>query len=198
MSDEHLPWEGDVNEAVLSEWQSETSPFDRVKEVLLATTTAQYASEIAERARVSEPSARTHLETLADAGLADRDDAGRGTRYKRSRETIAMARIRELHSELTKPELVDGIRDLKGEIEAYREEYGVTEPDDLALELDADDGEGWNAISRWRALEENLKIAQAALSLYDFDPDGERDVAETDGTGSSRGAFAGEPGDLSA
>ena len=200
MTDADAPWEGDVNEAVLEEWKAETTPFDRVKEVLLSTTEFQYAGAIAERARVSEPSARKHLQTLADAGLAERDDTGRGTRYKRSRETVAMERIRELHAELTKPELVDGIRDLKAEIRSYREEYDATEPDDLALELEPDDDEGWRAISRWRGLEENLKIAQAALSLYDFDPDAERgdDAARSDETGSSRGAFASDAGDLSA
>ncbi|WP_222918337.1 winged helix-turn-helix domain-containing protein [Natrinema sp. SYSU A 869] len=200
MSDIGVPWDGDVNETVIEEWRAETSPFDRVKEVLLATTTPQYAGAIAERARVSEPSARKHLQTLAEAGLAEREATGRGTRYKRSRETVAMGRIRELHAELTKAELVDGIRDLKEKIETYREEYGVMDPNDLALELEADDGEGWTAISRWRALEENLKIAQAALSLYDFDPDGEHgdETARSDDTDTSRGAFAGETGDLSA
>lgn len=194
------PWEGDVNDAVLEEWTDDTTPFDRVREVLLSTTSYQYAGAIAERARVSEPSARKHLQTLAESGFADRDDAGRGTRYKRSRETVAMERIRELHAELTKAELTEGIRDLKAKIESYREEYDATDPDDLALELGADDGEGWRAISRWRALEENLKIAQAALSLYDFDPDAEGgdDADRADDSEPSRGAFAGEPGDLSA
>ena len=194
------PWTGDVNEAVVEEWTAETTPFDRVKEVLLTTTSYQYANSIAERARVSEPSARKHLNTLADAGLADTNDAGQGTRYKRSRETVAMTRIQELHAELTKSELVDGIRDLKAKINAYQDEYDVTDPDDLAVELAADDGEGWAAISRWRALEENLKLAQAALSLYDFDPDSERgdDGARTDGSETAYGSFARKSGDLSA
>jgi len=80
---------------------AETTPFERVKEVLLSTTTLQYAGEIAERARVSEPSARKHLMTLADAGLAETESTGRGTRFKRSRETIALQRIRDIHSELS-------------------------------------------------------------------------------------------------
>lgn len=199
MSDPDALWEGDVNDAVVEEWTNETTPFDRVKEVLLATTSYRYAGAIADRARVSEPSARKHLRTLAEAGLADREETGRGTRYKRSRETVAMSRIRELHTELTKAELVDGIRELKEELAAYREEYDATEPDDLALELDADDGEGWAAISRWRALEENLKIAQAALSLYDFDPDSERGDGQGESeSDDSRGSFAGKRGNLSA
>lgn len=189
-------WEDDVNEAVIEEWKAETSPFDRVKEVLLETTSYQYANAIAERARVSEPSARKHLNALADAGYAETDDTGQGTRYKRSRETIAMSRIRELHAELTRDELVDGIRDLKSKLSAYRDEYDATDPDELAIELEADDGEGWTAVSRWRALEENLKLAQAALSLYDFDPDSDRGETTSDGT--DRGSFATESGDLSA
>ncbi|RKD86253.1 winged helix-turn-helix domain-containing protein [Halopiger aswanensis] len=195
----HL-WDGDVNESVVEEWKTETTPFERVKEVLLATTSHQYAKAIAERARVSEPSARKHLNTLADAGVAETDDTGQGIRYKRSRETIAMNRIQDLHAELTKAELVDGIRDLKGKINAYQEEYDVTDPDDLALELEADDGEGWTAISRWKSLEENLKLAQAALSLYDFDPDHERDDSSirADGSDTTYGSFAGESSDLSA
>lgn len=194
---EYDGWENDVNEAVTEEWVAETTPFERVREVLLATTSYQYARSVAERARVSEPSARTHLNTLAESGLAETDDGGQGTRYKRSRETIAMGRIQELHTELTKEDLVEGIRELKAKIATFQEEYGVTDPDDLALELEADDGDGWTVISRWRGLEENLKIAQAALSLYDFDPDSERgsDPAQSD---SSRGAFADDSGDLPA
>ena len=189
-------WEGDVNEAVSEAWIAETTPFDRVKEVLLATTSYRYAGAIAERARVSEPSARKHLRTLADSGLAETDDTGQGTRYKRSRQTVAMSRIRELHAELTREELIEGIRDLKAKVKDYQETYDATDPDDLALELEADD-DGWAAISRWRGLEENLKVAQAALSLYDFDPDSERG-SETGHSDSSRGAFADEPGTLSA
>lgn len=188
------PWSGDVNEAVIEEWKAETSPFDRVREVLVATTSFQYAGEIADRARVSEPSARKHLKALADAGFAETETAGQRTRFKRSREFVAMQRMRELHSELSREELVSGIRDLKSRIQSYQEQYDVTDPDTLAFELDADDD--WAVISEWQALEENLDLAQAALSLYDFDPDrGSRENREED---SSEGAFARKRGGLSA
>lgn len=183
---------GDVNEAVVEEWKSETTPFERVREVLRTTTSFQYAGTIAERARVSEPSARKHLKTLADAGLADTDRTGQGTRFKRSRESVAMARIGELHSELSRDELVSGIRDLKSRIRSYRDRYDVTDPDDLALELDPGD-DGWAVIPEWRALEADLDLAQAALALYDFDPDEPEDAGAED----RRGAFA-DDGGLSA
>jgi len=104
--------------------------------------------------------------------------------------------LQQLHGELTKSELVDGIQDLKVKCQEYRETYEVSDPDELAIELEADDGEGWTAVSRWRTLGENRKLAQAALALYDFDPDTERgdDARRSDASG----AFAGESSDLSA
>lgn len=77
---------------------------------------------------MSEPNARKYLQTLAKSGLVDTDDTGQGTRYKRSRETVAMTRIHELHAELTDAELVDGIRDCKATIDASQAEYDVTNP----------------------------------------------------------------------
>lgn len=186
-------WTGDVNEAVVEEWRDETTNFERVKQVLRSTTSFQYAGEIAERARVSEPSARKHLKTLADAGFAAADASGQGTRFKRSREALALGRIRDLHEEYSREELVAGIRELKEQIRSYRETYDVTDPDDLALELTAED-DAWPTISKWRAAEEHLDVAQAALSLYDFDPD------SGDGSETERGevgAFADERDGLS-
>lgn len=187
MSDSESLWTGDVNEAVVEEWKTETSPFERVREVLLTVTTFQYAGAIAEQAAVSESTARKHLHILAEGGFAETETNGQGTQFKRSRETIAMQRIKELHTELSRDELVAGIRDLKSRIQSYQDQYDVTDPDDLAVSLEPD-VEGWGAISDWRAVEEDLKLAQAALSLYDFDPD----VDERRSDSTTSGAFADE------
>lgn len=189
-------WEGDVNEAVLEEWTAETTPFERVQEVLRSTSTPQYAGEIAERARVSEPTARTHLKRLAGMGHAETVETGKGTQYKRSRQTLATGRIAELHRELSRSELVDGIRRLRGEIDDLRERFGATGPDDLALQIEDGNAEtAWGAVAEWRSLEESLDIASAALALYDFDPDasGGLDAAGTMET--DRGAFASTVGE---
>ncbi len=187
MSDSESLWSGDINEAVTEEWKAETAPFERVREVLLTVTTLQYAGAIAEQAEVSESTARKHLKILAESGFAETETSGQGTRFKRSRETIAMQRIKELHTELSRDELVAGIHDLKSQIQSYQDQYDVTDPDDLAVALEPD-AEGWGAISDWRALEDDLKLAQAALSLYDFDPD----VDESGSDDSTTGAFADE------
>lgn len=192
-------WDGDVNEAVVEEWTAETTPFERVREILLATTTPCYAKAIADRARISEPTARNHLRTLVDAGTAETVDTGRGTQYKRSRQTVAMQRISELHTELSRDELAAGIKELRDEIRAYQNEYDATDPDDLVLQLDTEGDEAWMAVAEWRATEESLDIAQAALALYDFDPDDSHDRDHANGDDrSASGAFARDRDEVSA
>lgn len=199
MSNLNQQWNGDVNEAVVEEWTAETTPFERVREILLSTTTPRYAKVIADRARVSEPTARNHLRTLVDAGAAETVDTGRGTQYKRSRQTVAMQRISELHAELSRDELTAGIKELRNEIQEYQNEYDATDPDDLVLQLDAEGDEEWMAVSEWRATEENLDIAKAALALYDFDPNDSDNRDHTAGDDrSASGAFARDRDELSA
>ena len=171
MVDPDTHWDGDLNEEVIEEWKSETIPFERVREVLLSTTTPQYAKEIAERARVSEPTARKHLKLLTDDGITETAETGRGTQYKRSRQIVAMSRISDIHTELSREALTEGIKDLRQQIRTLQDEYDATSPDDLALQLESGGDENWAVISEWRALEENLDLAQAALALYDFTPD---------------------------
>lgn len=164
------PWEGDVNEAVREEWREETTAFERITSVIDATTEPVFASEVAERAAVSEPTARRHLKSLAEVGRIEAVAAERGTKYRRSPSILAMRRISALHRQYSKAELRDGIETLREELDALREEHEANDPDDLVTTLDAG-SDDWADVSRWRSLEENLKIAKAALSLYDFDPD---------------------------
>ena len=170
-------WDGDVNEAAVEEWVDETTPFERVKDVLDATTDPEYAKEIAERARVSEPTARKHLSSFVEAGRGEAVPTKSGTAYKRSSQSIAMRRIAAIHREYTKRELTDSIERLRDRIAVLRKEYGANDPDDLACDLESGD-EGWQAVARWRTLEQNLDVAKAALSLYDFDPGEETSLSK--------------------
>ena len=165
------PWEGDVNEAVIEEWKEDTTAFDRITTVIDATAEPAFAREIADRAAVAEPTARRHLKSLAEVGRVAAVSADGGTKYKRSPSTLAMRRISGLHATYSKAELQDAIADLREKLAALRDEYGVSDADDLATELNLGDDD-WTDVSRWRELEKNLDIAKAALNLYDFDPDG--------------------------
>lgn len=177
------PWTGDVNKAVIAEWKEQTTAFDRITSVIDATAEPAFAREIADRAAVAEPTARRHLKSLAEVGRVAAIPADGGTKYKRSPSTLAMRRISGLHSTYSKAELQEAIADLREKLTALRDKHGVSDADDLATELELGDDD-WTDVSRWRALEENLDIAKAALNLYDFDPDGGR----TTSTESSEGA----------
>lgn len=169
-------WEGDVNEAAIEEWKADTTTFDRVRSVIDVTTEPQTVSTIAERAHVSEPTARKYLSALAETGRVKTVNTDSGTRYMRAPQMLAMRRISAIHREHTKSEIRDAIQDLKEELSDFREQYDVTDVDELALELDSGD-EGWQDVARWKQVEQNLEIAQAALSLYDFDPDDSQSAA---------------------
>ncbi|RJT07077.1 winged helix-turn-helix domain-containing protein [Halococcus sp. IIIV-5B] len=194
MVDRDHVWDGDINETVVKEWKDETTPFERIREVLRSTTHPQYASQLAERARVSEPTARKHLEILAEAGLAETVTTGHGTQYKRSPQTVAMQRIRDLHAQLSREELANGIRDLRERIHTHQEEYDATDPDDLALQFASTDDAEWGVVAEWRALKRDLDVAQAALALYDFTPDSDNRSGVTHTDRGTHGAFARESG----
>lgn len=183
------PWEGDVNEAAIQEWKENTTAFDRITSVIDTTSEPAFASEIAERAAVAEPTARRHLKSLAEVGRVSAVSAEGGTKYKRSPSTLAMRRIAGLHSHYSKEELQDAILELREKLAALREEHGVSDADDLATELELGD-DSWTDVSRMRDLEENLDIAKAALNLYDFDPDGSEPVVAD--TGEDREETSGE------
>lgn len=186
------PWQGDVNETVIDDWKADTTTFERIRQVIDVTTNPQTASEIAERAHVSEPTARKHLSALAETGRVKRIAAGDATRYMRAPQMLAMRRIADIHREHTKDEIRQGIRELKDERQAIQEQYDATTVDELTLELESG-ADGWADLTRWQQIEQNLEIAQAALTLYDFDPDDSRSAAarlsDRENTIRSRGAL---------
>jgi predicted ArsR family transcriptional regulator len=158
-------WE-DVNEHVKADWKEETTPFERVYEIVEQTHDEQSAAEIADRALVSEPTARRHCKALVNTGFAETEQDGQTTLYKRNSDRVLMSRIRELRDEADQTELLEGIKEMKAEIRAYEERYDVVSPEELAQQLDADETEGWDDLTAWRTTRQNLAVAQAALA-YD-------------------------------
>lgn len=154
----------DVNDAARRQWEEQTTAAERVEGVLETTRTGTPVSEFAERALVSEPTARKYLEQLVERGVAEADRDGRATTYRRDETAVVTRRIEELRESTSREELLDGIRRMKEEVAGYREQYGVESPEELARLLD--DGEdGWTDLGEWRATRKNLAIAQAALSV---------------------------------
>ncbi len=156
----------DVNERVRAEWRDDTTPFERVYEVVEQTHDGQSAAEIADRALVSEPTARRHCKALVNTGFAETEQDGRTTLYERNNDQVLTSRIRELREETSRPELLDSVEELNAEIREYEDRYEVASPEELGQQLDADQTEGWEDLSAWRTTRQHLAVAQAALA-YD-------------------------------
>lgn len=154
----------DINTHVKDAWKTETTPFERVYEILEQTHDGQSAAEIAERALVSEPTARRHLKALVNTGFAETEQDGRTALYKRDEDRVLMTRIRELREQADRKELLDGIKRMKTRIREYEDQYDAISPEELARQLSSDDAEGWEDLTTWKTTRQNLAIAQAALA----------------------------------
>ena len=153
-----------INDHVKSEWKAETTPFERIYEVIEQTHDGQSAADVAKRALVSEPTARRHCKALVNTGFAETEPAGRTTRYKRNADRVLISRIRELRENTDRDELVAGIKRMKTEIRQYEDRYEVVSPEELAQKLEADETDGWDDLSRWKTTRQNLAVAQASLA----------------------------------
>ena len=156
----------DVNKQVKADWKDDTTPFERVYEIIEQTHEEQSAAEVADRAFVSEPTARRHCKTLANTGFAETEPDDQTTLYRRNSDRILMSRIHQLRDEADRTELLDGIKEMKAEIRRYEGRYDVVSPEELAQKLDAGETDGWDDLTAWRTTRQNLAVAQSALA-YD-------------------------------
>lgn len=154
----------DINERVRQKWKDTTTSRERVKEILNETTEYTKASDIAEKALVSEPTTRKYLNEIVEDGIGVTQQDGRTTLYKRNEGRLTDTHIEELRSTRSHRELIDGIREMNEAIRDYRETYEVDSPEDLAIRLDPGDT-GWEDVEEWRATRKNLAIAKAALRV---------------------------------
>lgn len=157
----------DINEHARETWQAETTPFERVYAVIEETREGQSAADIADRALVSEPTARRHCTALVNTGFAETEADGRTTLYKRDPDRVLMTRIRELRETASREEIIDRVQSMKTELRTYEDRYDVQSPAALARQLDPEDTEGWNDLTAWRTTRRNLAIANAALAYAD-------------------------------
>jgi len=166
---------GDVNEAVGEEWEAETTPYERVREVISREYTPRSAETVAADARTSPKTARKHLTALAEEGFVatSTGDHG-GTYYRRSPESIVMEQATDILSHVSVDELVNRISAMRETISEFQTEYGVESPEELMVEhtnqtlSDASDNAGGidpDALQEWQTTRRNLAFANAALSI---------------------------------
>lgn len=157
----------DVNEAAVEEWKQGTTTRERIRSVVTRIQEPTPASEIAGRARASEPVTRDALADLADLGLVEMRSTSQGTLYRRNDQMYIYRQVLELQDSYDEDELVSELQDLKETVNSFRERYGVESPAELAQQLGPDDAAGWEDHMVWQTAQKNLYLAKAAISFSD-------------------------------
>jgi predicted ArsR family transcriptional regulator len=176
MTDREPPDEfNDVNEAVGDEWETDTTPYERIRDVIAHTYTPAGADTIANDARTTPKTARKHLETLAKEGFVETTTGDHGaTLYRRSAESLVVEQAADLLEHTSRDELATRIQELREQLTEYQSRFGADSPEDLAVEQtnqtlteDADTPSGIDTatIQDWKTLRRNLAFANAALSI---------------------------------
>lgn len=128
-SGEPTPFD-DVNQAVRDEWQAETTPYERIREVISRTYTPADAQTLADQACMSPKAARKHLNTLADDGfVATKLGANGTTLFRRSAESLVVEQAADILSQMSIDDLRDRISEMRDQLTAFQGEYGPESPE---------------------------------------------------------------------
>lgn len=176
MSDRHPPATfTDINEAVGTDWESNTTPYERIRHVISHTYSPLSADSVADNARTAPKTARKHLNTLADEGFVETTPGEHGsTRYRRSPESLVMEQASDILEHVSTDELVTQIQEMREQLTEYQTEFGVESPEELAVSQTnqalAESGVPQGGIDperirEWKTLRRNLAFANAALSI---------------------------------
>lgn len=164
----------DIDDAVGDEWEAETTPYERIRQVVARTYSPVSAAAVAEDARTAPKTARKHLTTLAEEGFVDTEPGDHGgTLYRRSPESLVVEQAADILDNVSTDELAARIREMREQLAAYQSEFGVESPEALAVDQTnralapdstpaAPDSE---TIREWKTLRRNLAFANAALSI---------------------------------
>ncbi|QKY21829.1 Rrf2 family transcriptional regulator (plasmid) [Halolamina sp. CBA1230] len=191
MNDQSPPEEfADVNEAVGEEWESETTPYERIRHVVSHTYSPVSADAVADDARTTPKTARKHLNTLADEGFVETTPGEHGsTLYHRSPESLVVEQAADILDNVSTDELVARIQEMREQLTEYRSEFGVDSPEELAVNQTnqalAESGSPQDEIDpatirEWKTLRRNLAFANAALSIGNAEKFVDSDHRSTD------------------
>lgn len=81
---------GDINEAVESEWEDDTTAFERVRETISRAYIPISADSVADTARTSPEVAREHLDALDEEGFVTAATGNGVTAYRRAPRSIVV------------------------------------------------------------------------------------------------------------
>lgn len=162
--------------------ERQTTGEDRVRMVARQLSEPRTVNWIAEEAKWSHKPAKRVLERLVDDGVLRRNDSGAHTTYAPDYRQQAMQEAMRLRDgERTVEELTDQLAEMKSQIRAWEDEFGVESPNQLRAtladaELGADEEDRRRDIARdWEHLQRRIQIVGFAIREWDFlAPSGER------------------------
>lgn len=137
---------------------------ERMLDVVFQLREPTPVAAIAERVDCDTETARDYLEWFAEAGIV-REHPGRPVRYESNRSYLRWRRVERIRTRYTDEEIVSELETALGELEGYREQFGVTHPDEVSLveSTDADEvTETWEALSEWKTAQKRAELLDAA------------------------------------
>lgn len=158
----------ELGEAVTAEWKASTTAFQRIHTVLKNTYELRTTGELADKAATTKPTVRKHVEPLVEAGMVVERTSGNATQYAWNSTQRRVSRIAELANEYAPAELDAKVKRVKERIAEFERAYAVDSPNDLVGQLDPEDDAGWDDLSVWRTLEDDLKRLKAAQSMKEY------------------------------
>lgn len=158
----------DFDEAVTAEWKASTTAFQRIHTVLKNTYEPHTTGELADEAATTKPTVRKHVEPLVEAGMVVEQTSGNAIQYVWNPTQRRVSRVAELADEYAPAELDAKIKRVKERIAEFEQAYDVDSPNDLVERLDPEDDAGWDDLSVWRTLEDDLKRLKAAQSMKEY------------------------------
>jgi len=159
----------------LESWTEGLSARERVREIATTLTQQRSVNWVKEEADIASwQTAKDELEMLVKFGqLRTLTDERGNTRYAPNYQRRYFDELAALINEHTREELREQIAEIQEEIEDWRAEFGVKSRSDLEATLTDEDltaeqiRERNAVLRRWERYEDNRRLLDHALELYD-------------------------------
>jgi sugar-specific transcriptional regulator TrmB len=147
--------------------------FRRVREVAMTVSEPRNAGEIADAAGVARNTAEKYLQRLVETRTIVAVVQGRETRYRPDPVTQYLDQVRDLIENHSKAELTAELAVIREDIDAWKDKYDVSSPDELRASVGDEDLSPEERERRirdaedWEYYRERIGVVQQAIDLYD-------------------------------
>jgi len=159
----------------LGSWTDDLSARERVREIATTLTESRSVEWVRNEAQISSwQTAKDELEMLVEFGQVQAIEGDDGnTKYAPNYQFRYFNELAELINSHTREELRAEIADIQGEIDEWKQDFGVESRDELESTLTEDDidseaiRERNRVLRHWERYKDNKRLLEHALDLYD-------------------------------